>query len=179
MITTIAIEIVLVIVTLVAGRLVWQFWKRDQFQQRVVHDAEFLSRLITPCALDSPPSTSLRYLQRLPQGYAVNVQLVLVADRRATRILKIFSCGLIIVVLVGSYFLGLLFLLANALLFFVLGLEPASEQARTNALSTILEIACILDRWRAENPEECDEWIKIAWSLRTLYDAVTAARAID
>ena len=179
MVITVLIEIVLATTALLAGGLLWQLWKRDRFLHRAIHDAEFLSWLISPSVLDGPPSTSLPYLKKLAPSYSVNLQLVILSDRRAMRFSKVIFGSLVAAVLLGSYFLGLPYLVANAVVFFLSGLARVSGRARASAAQQILTIAVILDRWRAEDLVECDNWIKQAWSLRPLHDAVTAARAIS
>lgn len=173
---TIAIEVVLGIVALLAGSFLWQLWKRDRFLQRAIHDSDFLTRLISPKALDNPPSSSSPYLQELPHGYPLNIQLVILADQKATRSSKLIFGTLAIAILTGSYFLCFTCLVINVVILLLAGLARVSEQARANAAQHILEIAVILDRWRTQNFADCETWIKQAWSLRPLYDAVIAAR---
>ena len=173
---TIEIEVVLGAVALLAGSFLWQLWKRNQFLQRAIHDTDFLARLISPKTLDNPPSRSSPYLQELPQGYPLNLQLVIRADRKSTRFSKLIFGTLAIAALIGSYFLGFTYLVINVAIFLLAGLARVSEQARANAAQHILAIAVILDRWRTQNFADCETWIKQAWSLRPLYDAVIAAR---
>ena len=78
--------------------------------------------------------------------------------------------------MLGSYFLGTVFLAINAAIIFLSALPGISERARNNALLQVMTLAVILDKWHVENATDCEQWIGQARSLSPLYDAVKAAR---
>jgi hypothetical protein len=176
MITHLVTEVVIGIVTLMAGSYFWQVYKRDKFLMRVIHDEPFLSQLIFTDALDNPSPMIAPYIEKLPPGYVLNIQIVINSDKVALRRTKIILGFVVAIALVGSYFLGVSYFVINTGIFFLSALARVSQQARASAAQQILTLAIILDRWRSENATECDQWIKQAWTLRPLYDAVITAR---
>ena len=178
MIIDLIIEVITAIITLMAGSLFWQILKREKFLARAIHDGRFLSQIISPSSLDNPSPLVAPYMQRLPAGYFLNIQIVIAADTKSLRQSKVIFGCVAAAALVGSYFLGVPYLIINAIVFFLSALARVSQSARANAEQQILTLALILDRWRSENITECEEWIKQAWSLRPLYDAVKEARGI-
>lgn len=178
MVIELSIEVILAIITLVAGSFFWQIPKREKFLMRTIHDGQFLSQLISARALDDPSPRVTAFTKRLPQGYALNIQMVISSDQQSLRISKIILGSVAIAAFVGSYFLGVPYLVLNLVVFLLPALAGVSRQARANAAQQILALAVILDRWRVENSTECEEWVKQAWSLRPLYDAVKDARRI-
>ncbi|HEY6803522.1 MAG TPA: hypothetical protein VI306_08090 [Pyrinomonadaceae bacterium] len=98
------------------------------------------------------------------------------ADKASQQKPSVFFALILGGILVASYFLGMAYLIVNLVLFGFSALGSISQSARNNALEHIMTIAIILDRWRSENPSECDEWIKQTWSLGPIYEAVQKAR---
>jgi len=90
--------------------------------------------------------------------------------------MKIVSGFVLLGVVLGSYFLGTVYLAINVIIIFLSAIPGISEPARDNALLQVLTLAVILDKWRAENATDCEQWIEQAWSLRPLYNAVKSAR---
>jgi cation transport ATPase len=176
MVTHLILEVVLGIAALIAGSSLWQVFKRDSFLKRTIHDIAFLSRLITHDTLSNPNLTIEPYLVKLPSGYVVNVLFVIKTDTAAIRRIKIILGFVVLVVLTGSYLLGISYFLINTIILFLSAAARLSQQARKSAEQQILKLATILDRWHSENAIDCEEWIKQAWSLRPLYDAVVSAR---
>lgn len=176
MVTNLIVEAIVAIITVMAGSLFWQLFKREKFLLRAIHDGPYLSQLISTSTLDNPSPLVAPYIERLPPGYFLNIQLVMASDRKAIRQNKVMFGCLAAAALVGSYFLGVPYLIINAIVFFLSALARVSQSARANAAQQLLTLAIILDRWHLENGIECEDWIKQAWSLRPLYDAVKHAR---
>ena len=171
------IEAGVAILTVIAGGNFWQFYKRGKFLLRAAHDPSFLSQLIITSVLDNPPPRVSPFTHRLPPGYFLNVRMVIQADRNTQRIGKLFFAVLTGVAFIGSYLLGLPYLLFTALVFFLSAIPNLSRTACANAADQIVALAIILDRWNSENGPECEAWITNAWALRPIYDAVKAARS--
>jgi hypothetical protein len=81
----------------------------------------------------------------------------------------------LLLVLLGSFYLGYPYLAVNVALICLLGFQPISHSAKLNACEHIITIAAILYRWRAEAPNECEEWVGHVPALSELYRAVVAA----
>jgi hypothetical protein len=179
MITSLVIELVIGIIAVSAGNFFWQLQKRGNFLRQAINDGPFLSQLITAGALDDSPLVLAPVIDTLRSGlYFLSIQALIESDNKTHLLLKVMFGFVAVVAVIGRYFLGLLFFAVNALLFGLSAFPQLSIQARTNAVRQILTIAVILDRWRSENGTECEEWVKQAWSLRPLYDAVKDARGI-
>jgi hypothetical protein len=176
MTANLVIEIVLGIITLMAGSLFWQLHKRGNFLMRAIHDGPFLAQIISPSALDNPSSMVAPYIEKMQPGYVLNIQILIDADTKTQRFSKLIFGFLVAAALIGSYIIGVTYFVINAVIFFLSGLASVSQQARANAAQQIMSLAVILDRWHSENAAECEQWIKLAWSLRPLYDAVVEAR---
>lgn len=177
MATTLVIEIVIGIIVLVAGSFFWQLHKCDKFLTHAIRDASFLSQLISPAVLDSPPPLVALYLEGLQPGHHIfHIDAALYSHQKTQLTLKILFGSVGAVALIGSYFLGIPYLVINTFLFVFSVLAPITHQARTNAEKQILALSVLLDRWHSENATECEQWIKQTSALWAVYNAVNEAR---
>jgi hypothetical protein len=171
MIDKILIEVILALLIFFAGGLFWQLRKRAKFLRAIIGNESFLSQFISRSALDNASPMITPFAEK-KLTYALNVQLVIDADIASQRRTTVMFLVVIIAALVGSWFLGPVYFLVTLALFFFSAASPIFESTRSNALQHVLALALILDRWRAENPHECDEWIQRVPSLRPVYNAV-------
>ena len=171
MIARIAVEIVLAIITFFAGGLFWQLRKRARFLAEAIRSEPLLNQFISRETLDSASPMVTPFAEK-KVTYALNVQLVVDADAASQRRTMFMFVLILAATFVGSYFLGVTFLVINLVLFFLSAFSPISPSARSNALQHILALALILHRWRTENPRECDEWVARVPSLAPIYNAV-------
>ena len=74
--------------------------------------------------------------------------------------------------LVGSYFLGPIFLIVSIVLFLVSSIDSIGGAARNNALTHILEVSFLLHRWHLEDPVGCEQWVEQAYILKPLCSVV-------
>jgi hypothetical protein len=86
--------------------------------------------------------------------------------------LKFAHGAIVVALLVGSYFLGPVYLAVSIVAFFVSGVGSIGSAARKNALDHILAIAYLLHRWHVEDPTACEQWIQQAYTLKPLYSVV-------
>ena len=172
MLLHIIIEIVLAVAMLFAASTFWQLRKRAKFLKEAMCSPPFLESLISREWLASPPPRVLAFTQLNKLGYVFNIKIVVDADRVSQRKVTLFHAVAVVVIFIGSYFLGPLYLAINFILFFLTAIGPISLPAKNNAAEHILTIGLILHKWRLTNASECDEWIEHAWSLRPLYEAV-------
>jgi hypothetical protein len=176
MIVHIIIEVVLGIVMLYTGQTVWQLYKRERFLKVAIRTPEFLESLISEESLGNPPPRLMAFTQKQQIGYVLNIKCAVDADKISIRRLAIPFGVAVAAILVGSYFIGPVFLAINVLIFILTALIPLDPSARSTATDFILTIGLILHIWRLEDAKQCDEFIAEAWSLRPLYEAVSKAQ---
>jgi hypothetical protein len=169
----IAVEILLGLITFFAGGLYWQLRKRAKFLAEAITCQPLLDQFISRETLEGASPMVTPFAEK-KVTYALNVQLVVDADTASQRRTTFIFVLVLAATLIVSYFLGMVYLGINIVLFFISAFSPISPSARSNALQHILALALILHRWRAENPAECDEWVARVPSLGPIYDAVRA-----
>lgn len=172
---TIVIGVVLALVAYVAGLTFWQVIKRAQYVRKTLANDYFLNQWITRKLLDSAAPELEFYLQKMPGGRALNIGVEVRSDQSSLQWMKVFSGVAAAAALIGSYFVGPIYLAVSVGVFCLAALGRVSDHAKTNALKHIVTMAVILDRWRTEDAAECEQWIEQTYTLRPLYDAVKAA----
>ena len=175
MFTTIAIETLLALIVFFAGGLFWQLQKRARFLAEAIRSGPLLSQVISHEPLEKASPLIAPFAEK-KLTYALNVQIVIDADNASQRRTKLMFVVVVAGAFIGSYFLGWLCFIITTIVFLLSALSPLSPSARSNAFQHILALALILHRWRAENPQECDEWIQRVPSLGPIYSAVKLAR---
>jgi hypothetical protein len=176
MLAAIIIEIVLALIVLFAGGLFWQLRKRARFLAAAIRSDDLLRHLITREALEKESPDLAPFAEKKLPTYALHVQIVVDADRLSQNRTTLIFAALIVAALVGSYFLGWTYPLINIALFCLSAFSPLSPSARSNAFQHIFSLALILKQWRAENPQECDQWVQLVPSLGPIYNAVKLVR---
>jgi len=171
MIARIAVEVVLGLITFFAGGLFWQLRKRARFLAEAIRSQPLLDQFISRETLESASPMVTPFAEK-QLTYALNVQYVVDADAASQRRTMFMLIFVLVAALVGSDFLGIVYLAINIVVFFISASSPISPSARSNALQHILALALILHRWRTENPRECDEWVARVPSLAPIYNAV-------
>jgi hypothetical protein len=165
------IEILLGVASLFLGGMWWSLFKRDAYLRGAVNDETVLNGLSREL-LESPPARIGIYAAKHELGYAMNLHILIKADRKGLRIPKLLFGGSLVLALVGSYMLGWRFLLINIGLICLAGLQRVPESAKANALEQLASIAVIFHKWNAEDPAECEAFIQKAHSLSHLYATV-------
>jgi hypothetical protein len=178
MIARVAIEVVLGVVTFLAGGIFWQFPKRAKFLKAVICNELFLRGFVTRSALESPSPMNAMAAQKLYKdatGYVINIKILFDADKISQRRPQMFLGTIVLASLLGSYFLGPIYLAINIGIFLLVALVPIFRSTQINALDQVVAIALILHKWHLEDAAGCVQWIDQASSLRPLYNAVTLA----
>ena len=175
MLLQITIEIILAVVTFFAAYAFWEFSKRAGLLKRMIYDQLFLEDFISREMLISPPAAILPFAEKNKVGYIVNVGVVLKADSNSQRLGALLFVMVLAAVLIGSYFLGIIYLCINVTLFFLAALMPVSPSTERNAMEQVATIALILYRWHLEDGVQCDQWIERAQNLKLLYNVVKPA----
>jgi hypothetical protein len=175
MVLKILAEVALFVITFAAGSMWWQLRKRRTFVKKALKDEILLESLISKHALANPLAQILPYTEKNEIGYFLNIDVVLRADQTSQRIPKLLVSVVLLLVLVGSYFLASTYLWINVGIFLLVGIGPITNSARHNAEEQVLTLGTILHKWRTENAPECDAFVAQAHSLEKLYDAVKRA----
>lgn len=165
-------EIALAVLTVFVASIFWQLVKRKSYLRQAVGNKAILDACISHDVLVNPPARLEPYFEKNEIGYFVNIDSVVKADQASQQRIKIVAVVILILVFIGSFYLGYQYLAINVALLLLLGFSRISESAKANALEQILTIAIILHRWRIENPVECDEWVGKADTLKELYGTV-------
>lgn len=176
MLLHITIEIVLAVATLFASLTFWQLRKRERFLKMAIYNSPFLESVISRERLANPSPRISVFAQKNEGGYVFNMKLAVDADSASQRRVTLFSAVAIAAIFIGSYFLGVSYLVINVVLFFLTDLVPISSSAQSNAMEQVFIMALILHKWRLDNATECDQWVEHAWSVHPLYEAVKKAQ---
>jgi hypothetical protein len=171
MIIRIAIEVVIAILLLIVGNIFWEFPKRAKFLKKAISDQQFLLLLLAPGAFDSLTQAITRYAE-CDGNYMASIGALAHADQVSHRRLKFVTLAVVLALLVGSYFLGLIYLAVSIAVFLFSGLGPIGSAARKNALDHILALGYVLHRWHLEDPTGCEQWVQQAYTLKPLYSVV-------
>ena len=172
MIIRIAIEVVIAILLLMIGNTLWEFPKRAKFLKRAISDQQFLLSFLTPVTFDSLSPAITAYADQCDGNYMVSMGALAHADRVSQRRVKLLTGAVVLALLVGSYFLGPLYLAISIAVFLFSALGSIGSAARTNALDHILAVSYILHRWHLADPVGCEKWVERAYTLKPLYSVV-------
>jgi hypothetical protein len=172
MIIRIVIEVLFAITLLMVGNTLWEFPKRAKFLKRAISDQQFLLSFITPVTFDSLSPAITAYADHCDGNYMVSIGALAHVDRVSQRRLKFLTGAVVLALLVGSYFLGPIYLVISIAVFVFSGMGSIGSAARTNALDHILALSYILHRWHLEDPAGCEKWVQQAYTLEPLYSVV-------
>jgi hypothetical protein len=154
----------------------WGLRKREKFLKQVISNEGFLEGFISRPILESASPMITPFAKKNEIGWVFNIKCVIDADRSSQRRTAGIAMLVLAAILTASWFLGIIYLAVNVIVFFLCALGSISQSARDNALQHVLAIALVLDKWRSENVSECEEWLGQASSLRPCYNAVKNAR---
>jgi hypothetical protein len=174
MLFRIVIEIALGVGMLRAASTFWQFQKRKRYWKEAMQNPTLLASLISRERLEDPPRDVL-FFARTPKkevGYIWNVKCLMDSDKNAVRRCTIFYLIAIAAILVGSYFLGVVYFVINAVLMLLTTFVPISTETKSDAALSIFALGLILHKWRLNSAAECDQFIEQARGFRVLYEVV-------
>jgi len=149
MLVHIAIEIVLAMGTAVVSSLIWELRRRAMFLCDVMSNRSLLEAffILWREKFHNPPPAIAIFSQKNEIGYYINIKCVVDADRRSQRRVWIISSVILSWMFVGSYFLGIPYLVINIIVFFLAGLGSISPSAKNNAFQHVFALAVILYKW--------------------------------
>ncbi|GEM_PF-3956021 len=162
-------EVILAAISYYAGKMTWQLFKRGRFLKTIASDQAGMTAFISAETIGAFLQKNPVHMKKGPAGYVGNISLLIDIDLRTQRRLKLLFGTVTVLALIGSAYLSTVFLLINAILFFLTGIYPLTESGRRNAHDLMLTLGAILYTWRKEDEKECDEWISQASSLLDLY----------
>ena len=165
------LEILLALACLFLSSMWWALIKRDTLLKDAIRDGTVLS-VLTREQFENPPAQIAVYATKHELGYAMNLHVLLKADKRALRIPKLLFGVPLALLLIGSYVLGWTIFAINLGLFGLAGLQRVPNSAKANALEQVISIGVILYRWNAEDAAECRAFITKAHTLSNLYASV-------
>ncbi len=172
MLLKIFLEALIAAAVLFIGSSFWQLLKRDRYMSQVLTTQSFLDTFITQELFINPPARVELYARKNNIGWFVNIQTLLKSDRVTQRKMETIYFALVAFLLIGSYLLGVTFLIINLVLLLFLSYLPLSDPAKVNALENLHCLALILHRWTTEKTPECERWIQQTNSLRKIYLSV-------
>jgi hypothetical protein len=139
MIIRIAIEVVIAILLLMVGNTFWEFPKRAKFLKKAISDQQFLLSFLTPVTFDSLSPAITQYAQ-CDGHYTASIGALAHADQVSQRRSKFITGAIVLALLVGSYFVGPIYLAISIAVFLLSGLGRIGSAARKNALDHILAL---------------------------------------
>src|SRR5438552_8503926 len=120
MIIQIAIEVVIAILLLMVGNTFWEFPKRARLLKRAISDQQFLLSFLTPVTFASLSPAITQYSHC--DGHYIAIGALAHAERVSQRRLKFITGAVVLTLLVGSYFLGPIYLAISIAVFLFSGL---------------------------------------------------------
>jgi hypothetical protein len=169
----IAIGLVLAMVLSFFASLFWQAVAHRRYTRRCARDQEFLDRFVKTLKSERPFSERVADLKPFRGDWAGNMLLVSRVVVRSGSVLRFWSLVICVAVLVGSYFVGLVYLGVNAALFLVWAVVGLSSPAARNAaLGDLLSMAQILYCWKRDDRARYEAFLGRAWGLHKLRNSL-------
>jgi hypothetical protein len=172
LVVRIGIEIVFVLVLNFSAMGFWQSVATRRVFSKSLADQDFLDRVISALNDEKPFTERARDLRMLQGGWANNLAAVLQVQTESLSRARSLHLIIALAVLIGSYFLGIVYLCINVGIFFLLGLFGRTRSSVRIAYRDTVALAVILYRWRHENPKEHASFMESGWTLRELNGAV-------
>ena len=159
MIIKIIIEIVLGVILLVISSGFWNCVKSPKFLAKTLSNYEELKKFFDNFVKDKIEQESDVVDPKI--GFSSNIILWMKASMAALDRTRNIMLFFIIVILIGSYFLGIVFLLINIALFFLMAFPSIAASAQNNILSDIHTIMLNVYKWNKVNHGECEHFCNI------------------
>jgi hypothetical protein len=162
MIVKVVIEIICAAVILFFGNSFWEFPKRARFLRDLISNQHLMVDSVLPNLRGPTSATAQACLNMCTSNYPVCIGLLAKADKVSQRGLKILNAVTILAALIGSHWLGPIYLVVRIAAFALSGLGRISDAAAKNAFDHILEIGFILQKWHQEDEIGCERWMQQA-----------------
>jgi hypothetical protein len=169
----IIIEVVFVALIFIFGTYFWQSIKRSRRIKEYITNISYLRNFISPQLFSHIPDRLSVFSNKIGNtSYVINIKFLMQSEKRSSNIPRFISLILILIMLTVSYFFGIVFLIITLVIFLLFSLFPLSESGELSVCEHIEAFAYILYKWIEENPNECDDWVKDAYTIQPLYNAV-------
>jgi len=173
MVVKIVVEVLLVCVILISGSTWWVLKKRDKLLDTMIEDKGYLERVLTPELLEQVAAGHPLVGGAVGEiGHEVNLRVVEASDRKAQMRLRQISLAFSLLAVFGSFWLGVWFMVANTLLFFLSAATPLGKSGTKNALDHLLTIAAILREWSKQDDAEGSKWVSEEKRYQMIYSIV-------
>jgi len=163
----IAIELVLVVVLSFFASLFWQSLACRRFTRRYAQDQEFMDRFVSGLNAEKPFSERVADLKAFEGNWALNMMIISKTVFESVSAMQTWGLLVCVAVLVGSYFLGLVYLGVNVGVFLFWALAGlSSSAARNTALGDVLSLAQILYCWKRDDRAAYEAFLDQAWGVQ-------------
>ena len=176
MILRVIAEIVLLILSFIGGTQFWQMIKRDKFMKKCLHDQNFLDSFVLHLKNDNfltKQATQVSVTGAMyTSDYEQNIWLEFSSSISSINKVKYIAVSLILAILVGSYFLGLYFLVANLALIVIIGFFPVTESAKDNVYQDLIAIIWNFNKLFESDKLKCQNLLNKTTVLNLIYKSL-------
>jgi hypothetical protein len=149
--------------------------KCDNFIFNTLYNRSFLKTyIVIPIILDTIPPI-IKFFFRPNLAYEDNLKLYMDDHNKYKSIARFWMIFVMIIILIISYFMGIIFLIVScASLFFlyiICSFIPISNSAQTNGLQYIQTMGYIIWQWLKNNEKEVEVFANAVPAFQYLYHA--------
>jgi|WetSurMetagenome_2_1015567.scaffolds.fasta_scaffold10665_4 hypothetical protein len=173
MIIKVIIEIILGVVLLCVSSSFWNCVKSPKFLAKILGDYDELKKFCHHIGKEKIEQESEKVNPQI--GYSASIALWIKASISALDKTRNMLLVITIGILIGSYFLGNIFLFINIALFVLMAFPSISAPAQNNIFSDIHTIMVNVYKWDKVNRAECEHFCNFEQPrfLKNIYKAVT------
>ncbi|MCX5749035.1 MAG: hypothetical protein NTZ10_02145 [Candidatus Saganbacteria bacterium] len=173
MIIKVIVEIILGFILLGVSSAFWNCVKSPKFLANVLGDYDELKRFFHHLGKENIKHESEVVDPKI--GFSANIVLWIKASLSALDKTRNMLLVVIIGIFIGSYFLGNIFLLINAVLFFIMAFPSISAAAKNNIITDIHTIMLNVYKWNKVNHAECERFCNLEQPriMKNIYRVVT------
>ena len=173
MIIKIIIEIVLGFILMGIGSAFWNCVKSPKFLAKILGDYDELKKFFHHLGKEKIKQESEFVDPEI--GYSANIALWIKASISALDKTRNMLLVVIIAILIGSYFLGNVFLFINIALFIFVAFPNISASAKNNIFYDIHTVMLNVYKWNKVDHNECEHFCNVEQprTLKNIYRVVT------
>lgn len=170
----IVIEIVFVVALFFLGSSFWACLKAPAHLRRMLADESELRRLIDHFAWDKLYAEA-QNIKPLPVGYGGMLRIWDAAHHKSLSLPRNYLGVGAVVVLAGSWYLGVGYFLVSAAIFTLMGFSDVPASAKNNNASHLRPVILNLIRWVREDQQACAAFCKVEHAeYRNLFNVLTS-----
>ncbi len=172
----IIIEIILGFILLLVSYSFWNCIKSPKFLAKTLGDYDELKKFFYHLGKEKIEQESEK-INPIDNkfGFPANIALWIKASISAFDKTRNVLLIVVIGIFIGSYFLGYIFLLINAALFFMMAFPSISASAKNNVITDIHTIMLNIYKWNKINRVECEHFCNTEQPkiLKNIYKVIT------